>query len=124
LAVKWLQEFHAETHTPASNAEILIDGALNSKRLWVWQSGGVVSMAICSKPIHGVVRLSAVYTPREERTRGYAGACVHGVSRFLTDAGYRCMLYTDLGNPTSNSTYRKIGYKAIAEAIHYRFESL
>jgi predicted GNAT family acetyltransferase len=81
-------------------------------------------MAICSKPIHGVVRLSAVYTPREERTRGYAGACVHGVSRFLTDAGYRCMLYTDLGNPTSNSTYRKIGYKAIAEAIHYRFESL
>lgn len=124
LAVNWLQEFHVETHTPASNAEILIDGALNSKRLWVWRNGGVVSMAIRSKPIHGVVRLSAVYTPREERTRGYAGACVHGVSKLLTDAGYRCMLYTDLGNPTSNSIYRKIGYKAIAEAIHYRFESL
>jgi uncharacterized protein len=124
LAVAWLQEFYVETHTPASNAESLIDSALKSERLWLWQNGSVVSMAISSKPIHGVVRVSAVYTPREERTRGYAGACVHAVSKLLTDAGYRCMLYTDLGNPTSNSIYRRIGYKAIAEAIHYRFDPL
>jgi uncharacterized protein len=124
LAVTWLQEFYVETHPPASNAESLIDSALKSKRLWLWQNGSVVSMAISSKPIHGVVRVSAVYTPREDRTRGYAGACVYGVSKLLTDAGYRCMLYTDLGNPTSNSIYRRIGYKAIAEAIHYRFDPL
>ena len=54
--------------------------------------------------------------------RGYAAACVHGLSEHLAGAGYRCMLYTDLGNPISNSIYRRIGYRAIVEAIHYRFD--
>jgi uncharacterized protein len=124
LAISWLREFYAETHTPAGNAESFIDSALVSKRLWLWQNGKVVSMAISSNPIQNVVRISAVYTPLGDRTRGYAGACVHDVSKLLTDASYRCMLYTDLGNPTSNSIYRRIGYKAIAEAIHYRFDPL
>jgi predicted GNAT family acetyltransferase len=30
-------------------------------------------------------------------------------------------LYTDLGNPTSNSIYRSVGYQAVAEALRYRF---
>jgi uncharacterized protein len=122
VAITWLQEFYIETNTPASNAESLIDAALSSERLWIWKDGSVVSMAISSKPIQGVVRISAVYTPPENRKRGYAAACVQGISRHFTDGGYRCMLYTDLGNPTSNSVYRKIGYRAVAEAIHYRFE--
>jgi uncharacterized protein len=33
----------------------------------------------------------------------------------------RCILYTDLGNPTSNSIYRRIGYRAVAECLRYRF---
>jgi uncharacterized protein len=122
LAVAWLQGFYVETKMPAINAESFIDAALSSERLWLWQDGSVESMAISSKPIQGVVRLSAVYTPPESRKRGYAGACVHGISRHFNDAGYRCMLYTDLGNPVSNSIYRKIGYRAVAEAIHYRFD--
>lgn len=124
LAVTWLQEFYLETHTPASNAEKLIDAALSSGRLWLWQDSSVVSMAISSKPIQAVVRISAVYTSPENRKRGYAAACVHGISKHFNDAGYHCMLYTDLGNPTSNSVYRKIGYRAVAEAIHYRFEEV
>ena len=124
LAVSWLREFYLESHTPASNAESFIDSALASKRLWLWQNGRVVSMAISSNAIQNVVRISAVYTPPGDRMRGYAGACVHGASKLLTDAGYHCMLYTDLGNPISNSIYRRIGYKAIAEAIHYRFDPL
>jgi uncharacterized protein len=122
LAVTWLQEFFVETLTPPNSPENLIDAALSSERLWLWQNGSVLSMAISSKPIQGVVRVSAVYTPLENRRHGYATGCVHGVSKHLTDMGYRCMLYTDLGNPTSNSIYRRIGYRAIAEAIHFRFD--
>jgi uncharacterized protein len=36
--------------------------------------------------------------------------------------GLRCALYTDLGNPTSNSIYRRIGYRALAEVVRYRFQ--
>jgi len=123
LAVSWLQKFYDETHMHSVDAESFIDAALAAERLWLWEIGGTVSMAVSSKPIAGVVRLSAVYTPKAHRGCGYAGACVHAVSSLLTNAGYRCILYTDLGNPTSNSIYRKIGYKAVGEAILYRFES-
>lgn len=122
LAVAWLRDFSTETHTPESDAESLIDASLSSGDLWLWQNGSVVSMAISRKPIQGVVRVSGVYTPPENRKRGYAAACVYGISKHFTDAGDRCILYTDLGNPTSNSIYRQIGYTAVSEAIRYRFD--
>lgn len=124
LAVNWLREFDAEAHVLARDTQSFVDAALLSGRVWMWDAGGPVSMAIGSKPVEGVVRLSGVYTPREERGFGYAGACVHGVSALLNEAGYRCILYTDLGNPTSNSIYRRIGYRAVSEGICYRFDEL
>jgi hypothetical protein len=35
------------------------------------------------------------------------------VSRLLLDAGLRCMLFTDLANPTSNGVYTRIGYRRV-----------
>lgn len=124
LAVKWLQEFDTEAHAQARDVRSFIEAAVLSERVWLWDAGGPVSMAIGSKPVEGVVRISGVYTPKEERGFGYAGACVHGMSSRLSEAGYRCILYTDLGNPTSNSIYRKIGYRAVSEGICYRFDEL
>lgn len=124
LAVAWLQEFDTEAHVPQRDIESFIDTALMAERVWLWDAEGPASMAIGSKPVEGVVRISGVFTPRENRTCGYAAACVHGLSSLLTDAGYRCILYTDLGNPTSNSIYRRIGYKAVSEGICYRFDEL
>jgi RimJ/RimL family protein N-acetyltransferase len=122
LAVAWMHAFSAETQTtPASNAEKTIDTALEAERLWVWDDGSVVSVVIGGKPMADVVRVSFVYTPPEFRGRGYAGACVHELSRRMTSAGYRCILYTDLGNPTSNAIYRRIGYRAVMEGMQYRF---
>jgi len=119
-AVAWLNAFSLETHTEA-NAEKLIDVALSAGRLWLWRDVEAVSVAIASKPIEGVVRVSFVYTPPEKRGRGYAGACVYALSKQLVEAGMRCVLYTELGNPTSNSIYRRIGYQAVMEGMHYRF---
>ena len=79
-------------------------------------------MAANSEPVEGVIRMQAVYTPPERRNRGYAGACVAGLSRRMQQAGHRCILYTDLGNPTSNSVYRRIGYRAVREGLRYRFD--
>jgi len=42
--------------------------------------------------------------------------------RSCVTLGLRCILYTDLGNTTSNSIYRRIGYRAVAEVLRYRFE--
>jgi predicted GNAT family acetyltransferase len=123
LMILWTRAFQNEIGESANDTEVLVDRGLASGQLWLWDlSGEPVSMAISREPVHGVVRLSGVYTPPEKRKHGYAAACVHALSKQLRDAGYRCILYTDLGNSTSNSIYRRIGYRAVAEALRYRFE--
>jgi predicted GNAT family acetyltransferase len=68
-----------------------------------------------------MARIGPVYTPGAERRRGFAAACVSWVSRELLEAGNGCVLYTDLANPTSNSVYRALGYRAISELVRYEF---
>jgi len=122
LMILWTDAFQREICEPVNDIELRVDRELAAGQLWVWdRSGETVSMVVSREPLDGVVRLSGVYTPPEKRKLGYAAACVHALSKRLRDAGYRCVLYTDLGNPTSNSIYRRIGYRAVAEALRYRF---
>jgi uncharacterized protein len=122
LMILWTRAFEHEVDESANDTELRVDRALAAGQLWLWeQNGDALSMALGREPVHGVVRLSGVYTPPERRRHGYAAACVHALSTQLSHAGYRSALYTDLGNPTSNSIYRRIGYRAVAEALRYRF---
>ena len=123
LMILWTRAFQHEIGESADDTELRVDRGLAAGQLWLWVANGeVVSMAVARERVDGVVRLSGVYTPPEKRNHGYAGACVYALSRRLRDAGSRCILYTDLANPTSNSIYRRIGYRAVAEALRYRFE--
>jgi uncharacterized protein len=123
LMILWTRAFENEIGESASDTELRVDRALAAGQLWLWdQNGETTSMAVGREPAQGVVRLSGVYTPPEKRKRGYAAACVHALSKHLRASGYRCVLYTDLANPISNSIYRRIGYRAIAEAVRYRFD--
>jgi uncharacterized protein len=122
LMIHWTRAFQTEIGEPADDTELRVDRGLAGGELWLWDDGEAKSMAVARKPIEGVVRVSGVYTPAEKRNRGYAAACVHALSKHMRDAGFRCVLYTDLANPTSNSIYRRIGYRAVAEVLRYRFE--
>ena len=95
---------------------------LRDERLLVWDDDRVVSMVGTSPPVAGVVRLGPVYTPPETRRHGYATALVGEVSRRALAAGAtKCMLYTDLANPTSNHIYQAVGYRRSNDAQEYRF---
>jgi uncharacterized protein len=123
LMILWSRAFQDEIGESADDIELRVDRGLSAGQLWVWDKNGeTMSMAANREPTEGVVRVAGVYTPPEKRGLGYAGACVHALAEHFRRSGYRCILYTDLGNPTSNSIYRRIGYRAIAEAIRYRFE--
>jgi len=64
-----------------------------------------------------------VYTPPSERRKGYASAVVARLSQRILDEGKLfCTLYTDLSNPTSNSIYQKVGYRAVADVVDIEFE--
>jgi uncharacterized protein len=118
----WTHNFFIDVGEDARDLEPMVERRLEASQFWLWEDGGPASMAANLEPVEGVVRLQAVYTPPEKRNRGYAGACVAGLSGRIREAGHRCILYTDLGNPTSNSVYRRIGYRAVAEGLRYRFE--
>ena len=123
LMIEWIRAFQQEIHESDEDTDVRVDRWLTEGALWIWErQGEAVSMAVSREPVHGVVRLSGVYTPPEKRKHGYAEACVHTLSKRFAEDGYRCILYTDLGNPTSNSIYRRIGYRAVTEGLRYRFD--
>lgn len=122
LVLAWMHGLFASVGQEARGFEPVVERRIAAGHFWLWEDGEPVSIAANSEPVEGVVRVQAVYTPLERRNRGYAEACVGDLSGLMREAGYRCMLYTDLGNPTSNSLYRKIGYRAVAEGLRYLFE--
>jgi len=118
LLEQWMHGFHDDVAEPLRDVGALLD----RRPFYVWQDGEPASMVAHTHPVEGVVRVQYVYTPPDKRQRGYAGACVADLSRRLRAAGHRAALYTDLSNPVSNSIYRRIGYRAVAEVLRYTFK--
>ena len=77
------------------------------------------SLAISSGAhLNPAVTIGFVFTPRELRGRGYASRLVAELSQAQLDAGRGfCVLYTDLGNPTSNAIYQRVGYELVEEVV-------
>jgi GNAT superfamily N-acetyltransferase len=121
LVMTWTRSFFVDVGQDMRDLEPVLGRRIEAGHFWLWEDGGPASMAANSEPVEGIIRVQFVYTPPQRRNRGYAGACVANLSRLMQEAGHRCILYTDLGNPTSNSVYRRIGYSAVAEALRYRF---
>ncbi|MFT4109472.1 GNAT family N-acetyltransferase [Propionicimonas sp.] len=113
----WLAAFSAETGVPATTSALF----LRDRRVRLWCDPEPVAMACHSVPAGGVSRVSYVYTPPPARGHGYASAVTAAVSTALVESGLRCMLYTDLANPTSNGIYAAIGYRRLGETVDVEF---
>lgn len=122
----WMQSFRTEVEPdgagPATRRGPSLAPAVDDGRVLLWQKEGcAVSMAYASPPNGGVVRISGVWTPVDHRRHGYASAVVAGLSRLQAAAGHRCLLYTDLANPTSNAIYQAIGYRRVGDHVTIDF---
>jgi predicted GNAT family acetyltransferase len=97
---------------------------LSTKKFYVLEENGIpVSMAAFTREMQSVIGVAFVYTPPYFRGKGYASSCVAQISQLALDKGFsKCVLYTDLLNPTSNSIYQKIGYTAICDSLMLKFE--
>jgi uncharacterized protein len=94
-----------------------------SRRLLLWEvEGSAVSMAGFTGTTPNGIRVAWVYTPPNNRGRGFAGACVAALSQKLLGEGRKfCFLYTDLANPVSNHVYQTIGYEPVVDTAVYSF---
>jgi GNAT superfamily N-acetyltransferase len=97
---------------------------INKKNLYVLEDKGTaVSMAQKNREMRKACGVGGVYTPPYFRGKGYASSCVAGVSRLVLEKGFtKCVLYTDLANPTSNNIYQKIGYVPVRDSLEIKFE--
>ena len=125
LVAAWYEALTAEIgpqagSTPGDAARRAVRDGL----VVVWDdTGPVAQAAVVGTTPHGT-RIGAVYTPPEQRRRGYATALVAALSQRLLDEGQRfCFLFTDLANPVSNAIYPKIGYRAVADYRNLDFVS-
>ena len=125
LLREWRAAFSVEAE--GMNREQAREGAAlplpQSRRLLLWDlDETAVAMAGFAGPTPNGIRVAWVYTPPENRGKGFAGACVAALSQKLLDDGRKfCFLYTDLANPISNHVYQKIGYKPVVDATVYSF---
>ena len=123
LVEKWSHAFHIDIGGREMNMpEPSFLPALELGWIFLWEDGRPVSMAVKTRPTGKGMTVGGVYTPPELRGRGYATSCVAELSRNILKTGNEfCMLYTDLANPTSNSIYKKIGYREVADSVQHTF---
>lgn len=123
LVAAWTHAFNIDTYGPGRNLpETDITPKIVKREIFLWEDGQPVSMAAKSRPTDKGMTVNYVYTPPEYRRRGYATSCVAELCRNILQSGYRfCALYTDLANPTSNSIYKKIGFKEVGDSVEYTF---
>ncbi|MGN7386952.1 GNAT family N-acetyltransferase [Sporosarcina sp. SAFN-015] len=126
LIEKWFALFEEDTNLDRTSPDIIrekVSAFLEAREVFLWEDEGkVVSMMKKSRPTTNSVTVSLVFTPKEERKKGYARTMVAQGSKELLKEYEFCVLYTDMMNPTSNKIYKEIGYKHIADSIHIGFE--
>ena len=132
LAVDWVGRFMHDADVqagrdPAAHGREVIEPDDLARRIeggtyWFWldDAGERVHLTGANPPAFGVARVGPVYTPPEQRRKGYAGAAVAEVSQHFLDAGARVCLYTDQANPTSNGIYQALGYVAVVDQVNLR----
>ena len=125
----WIEAFHAAGVYGRTEMYIPQDAEayryrLSAKKLYVLEDTGMpVSMAGFTRVMQTAIGVAFVYTPPYYRGKGYATSCVAQISRLALDKGFKkCVLYTDLANPTSNSIYQKIGYVPVCDSMMLKFE--
>ncbi|MET8543408.1 GNAT family N-acetyltransferase [Kitasatospora sp. NPDC004799] len=119
LAIRWYEEFLVEAEVELPDVPRAVDERTAAGCLHLWEDGGrPVAMAGSSPVLVGMSRIGPVYTPVGSRGRGYGTAVTAATSAHLLARGAtEVLLYTDLANPTSNSIYQQIGYRAVEDSL-------
>ncbi|MBN1858404.1 GNAT family N-acetyltransferase, partial [Candidatus Bipolaricaulota bacterium] len=124
VIIRWMRQFHDEAvpEDPLPDFERLATRHLREGSIFFWDNGKPVSMVVHVRSAQSTASISRVFTPPQARGNGYASACVTALCEHLLSQEFtRCVLYTDLANPTSNRIYRQIGFSPVCDVRHFAF---
>jgi RimJ/RimL family protein N-acetyltransferase len=122
LLFEWVTAFQREAvpfDPPPDRPDVEKSAA--SGRFLFWTAGGVpVAVAAIVRRLRNTGAISSVFTPPEQRGRGYAGSVTAAVAEQIFAEGRTAVcLHTDLRNPISNRCYARIGFTPHCDAWHY-----
>ena len=130
LVADWLVRFTEEAMPnqprqvdPLATADRWIAGRYRT--LYLWEADGqVVSLVGAGGETPNGIRIGPVYTPPDQRGRGYASSLTAAATQDQLDRGRRFVfLFTDRSNPTSNKIYQAVGYEPVCDVDLYLFEA-
>jgi len=118
LVVRWLDAFVEDTRIGGAGGVAIADVLFAERQVFLWDDQGPKAMVGVPGFTPNGARVGYVYTPPDQRGRGYAAAATAALSRQLLDAGRRfCVLFTDLANPVSNRIYARLGYVPVCDVV-------
>ncbi len=128
LVAQWTDDFHyfidGVTREPDDRDRAFLLERLDAGSMKLWCVGPViVAMAGHANPVATpsglVTRIGPVFTPAENRGRGYGSAVTAALSAELLNGGSRVMLYADAANPTSNGVYQRLGFLLLDDVVQF-----
>ena len=121
LIRSWAASFVYDTGI-AQDPEAAAERLINSPTVRIWDDDGPRCLVASNRDTPHGACIGPVYTPNIDRGKGYASAAVATLSDEILQGGKSfCCLYTDAANPTSNSIYRRIGYRPVREDVDIDF---
>ena len=126
LLARWVGLFFEDAFGDVHNdrGEEFVDSATRSgHRFVLWEvDGDPVSLAMLRIPAADVSRIGPVFTPRDQRGRGYGSAVTAAAVELAHLRGTRdVVLFADLANPTSNGIYQRIGFEPVCDSVRVDF---
>ena len=122
LAEYWrdnTKEMYGKTisqHEALEEAERWLEG----KKFYVLKNttGDIVAMAGYGV-VEDAAKITHVYTPKEERGKGYCQYLIYSLSKKLLEEGLRPLLYTDYHYASSNKAYQNVGFEDEGYLINF-----
>lgn len=93
---------------------------VDSENFYVWRNkAGKIVCMVNYDVVGKQAKINHVYTPPEERRRGYAENLVYEVTKKILEDGLVPLLYTDYNYVASNKTYKNVGYVDTGVLINF-----
>lgn len=117
LVSSWAPLYMRDTGA-ARSVLAFLERRLATRSLYVWEHGGPKCMAAISGYTPRGLRISAVFTPEEQRRRGYASNTVAALSQRALDSGLSyCVLFAESHHAATQRVYANIGYRPLHTTV-------
>jgi RimJ/RimL family protein N-acetyltransferase len=111
LLSRWGQLFTRDTNA-AGGVLRFLERRLKTRSLFVWEHDGPKCMAAISGYTPGGLRISAVFTPEDQRGKGYASNTVAAIAQRALDGGRtHCVLFAESHHAATLRVYERIGFR-------------